>query len=695
MCTDRTPQRPRPARSAVLLLAAMLLALLAAACSTPATPQVPAAESTVAPPVAAEPTVAPAVPAPAPVSATAAAPAPDADPTNFGEAPTLAELVSAGTLPPVAERLPANPLVVPVVEAIGTYGGTWRAGLVGGNDTLWLQRTIGYENLVRWNPEWTEVVPNVAESFEASEDATAYTFTLREGMRWSDGEPFTADDIMFWFEDVALNQELTPNRGTNPPTVEKLDQHTVRFSFEEPNGLFLQTLATTSGEFATRYPKHYLKQFHPTYNPDGIDKLVQESGAANWVELFQRKGAAIAGTPYDAIWSNAELPRLHAWVITTPYGESTQVVAERNPFYFKVDPDGNQLPYIDKVVYEVVQSPDVLLLKALNGEIDMQDRSIATLQNKAVFADNMEKGGYRFFDTIPATMNTNLINLNLNHKDPVKRELFQNKDFRIGLSYAINRPEIIDLVFVGQGEPFQAAPRPESPFYNEQLATQYTEYDVAKANEHLDKAGLTERDAEGYRLGPDGKRVSFVVEIAAGFSQAHVDVMQLVAAQWKVVGIEAAVKPVDRALFDTRRLANEHDAVIWDGAGGLDVIQNGNYYFPRSNRSDYAQAWATWYLNPSGDGAQTAPEEPPAAVQQQMQLYDQLTRTSDPAEQEQLMREILDIAAEQFYTIGISLPSNTYGIVKNNFRNVPAQMPNAFVYPQPAPTNPSQYFIEP
>jgi ABC-type transport system substrate-binding protein len=538
-------------------------------------------------------------------------------------------------------------------------------------------------------------VPNVAESFEASDDATSYTFKLREGLRWSDGAPFTADDIMFWYEGVSLNAELTPNRGANPPVVEKLDQYTVKFVFEEPNGLFLPTLATLAGDYATRYPKHYLEQFHPTYNPDGIEALVKESGAANWVELFQRKGAAVSGTPYDAMWSNPELPRLHAWVITTPYGESTQVVAERNPYYFKVDPDGNQLPYIDRVVYEVVQSADVLLLKALNGEIDMQDRNLATLPNKAVFADSMEQGGYRFFDTIPATMNTCLINLNLNHKDPGKRELFQNKDFRIGLSYAINRQEIIDLVFVGQGEPFQAAPRPESPFYDEQLAKQYTEFDLAKANEHLDKAGLAERDSEGYRLGPDGKRVSFIVEIATGFSQAHVDVMQLVATQWKEVGIEAAIKPVDRALFDMLRLANEYDAVVWDGAGGLDVLQNGNYYFPRSNRSDFAQAWATWYINREGDGAQTAPEEPPAAVQKQMELHDQLLRTSDPAEQDTLMREILAIAGDEFYTIGISLPSNTYGIVKNNFRNVPTVMPNGFLYPHPAPTNPSQYFIQP
>ncbi len=700
--------RPRHAlpdglRKGVALLAVLLLVGLVVACSAAPTPQQEApkapaaAQPTTAPaPASQQPTTAPAAQSVAqPTAAQAQAPtqAPAAAPTKFSEAPQLAALVKEGKLPAVEQRLPKTPVVVPVVEKIGKYGGTWRTSLLGGADTVWLDRTIGYENLVRWDPEWRTVIPNVAASFQASPDAKEFTFKLREGMKWSDGEPFTADDILFWYEDVSMNKQLTPNRGNNPPTVEKVDQYTVKFKFEKSNGLFIQTLATTTGEEYVRYPKHYLQQFHIKYNPDKVEQLAKENNAENWVKLFQIKGSSVPGTPSNAMWSNPDLPTLHAWRITTPYGGGDRVVADRNPYYFKADPQGNQLPYIDRVTYQVAQNAEVLVLKAASGEIDMQDRNITTLQNKAVLTDNMQKGNYRFIDEVTATMNTNTIALNLTHKDPVKRQIFQNKDFRIGLSYAINRQEIIDLVYVGQGQPFQNAPRPESPFYDEKMAKQYTEYSVAKANEYLDKAGFAKKDGDGFRLGPDGKRISIVIEVAAA-QTVQVDSMQRVAEHWKKVGIDAQVKPQDRSLFDQRRGANEHDVVVWDGAGGLDVVVNPPYYFPWGTRSDYAQAWASWYVNPTGAGAQTKPEEPPAATKKQMELYRQLEATGDIAKQNELMKQVLAIAADEFYTIGISLPANMYGIVKNNMRNVPKVMPNAFTYPNPAPTNPAQYFFE-
>ncbi len=239
-------------------------------------------------------------------------------------------------------------------------------------------------------------------------------------------------------------------------------------------------------------------------------------------------------------------------------------MAERNPFFYKVDPEGNQLPYIDRATYDVVQDKETLVLKAVNGEIDMQERNIASLQNKAVFTDNRQKGNYGFYETIPSSMNTTIIALNLTHKDPTKRQVFQNKDFRIGLSHAINRQEVIDVVFVSQGEPWQAAPRKESELYSEKLAKQYTEYDARRANEHLDKV-LPQKDGQGMRLGPDGKRFSFQIE-AQGTEQ--IDSLVLLQGYLQKVGIDMQVKAEDRALLYTRKNANEHDAVIWGGDGG-------------------------------------------------------------------------------------------------------------------------------
>jgi peptide/nickel transport system substrate-binding protein len=660
-----------------------LIVALVAACGVPAD-QAPAVEEA---PAAQEP----------------AAQAPAEQPASSGEleAPMLAERVAAGDLPPLEERLPANPAVVEPFEGPGQYGGTWHSGLRGGQDNAWLVRIMGYDYLVRWDLNWETVIPNLAESFESNADATEYTFKLREGVKWSDGEPFTADDIVFWYEAVIADEEyeaIHPVESwllaeNEPVVVEKVDDYTVKFVFPAPNGLFLQRLATPSGDDPTRFPAHYCSQFHAKFNTENLDELVAENNATDWVNLFELKCGNIEGTPYDSMWYNADLPTLYAWEVTTPYGgNSTQVVAERNPYYWKVDDQGRQLPYIDRLEAEIGDDVQVLVLRALNGEIDMQDRHIASLDNKAVFADNMEASDYRFFDTIPSSMNTNAIAFNLTHKDPVKREIFQNKDFRIALSHAINRQEIIDVVYVGQGEPYQLAPRPTSPFYHEQLAKQYTEYDPDLANEMLD-AIYPEKNADGIRLGPDGNPIAFNVEVDAT-QLDRINVLELIKGYWEAVGIQANIVAEDRSLLYTRKDGNEHDVAVWGGDGGLDVILEPRWYFPFSMESWYAQAWVTWYNNPSGEGALTAPEEPSAAAQQQMELYDQIKASGDAAEQAELMNQILDIAAEEFYAIGISLGAPGYGIVKNTFHSVPSPHPGAWLYPNPGPTHPEQYWME-
>ncbi|MCB0183700.1 MAG: ABC transporter substrate-binding protein, partial [Caldilineaceae bacterium] len=563
------------------------------------------------------------------------------------EAPALAEMVAAGSLPPLEERLPATPKVVEPVEAPGQYGGTWRMGLNGGQDNALLVRTMAYQNLVRWTPDWTGIEPNVAAEYTSSEDATEFTFTLREGMKWSDGEPFTADDILFWYNDILVNDEYEAVHnvptwliaGGEPVTVEKVDDSTVKFIFAEPNGLFLQRLATPGGDAPTRWPMHYCSQFHPDYNGDNMDALIAEADATDWVNLMELKCGNVNGTPYDALWQNGDLPTIFPWILTTPYGAGTQVVAERNPYFWKVDSDGRQLPYIDRLVYDVGEDAEVLVLKALNGEIDMQDRHIASLSNKAVFVDNMEAGGYHFFDTIPSGMNNIAIALNLTHKDPMKREMYQNKDFRIALSHAINRQEIIDVVYVGQGEPYQLAPRPTSPFYNEQLAKQYTEYDPDLANEILDGI-YPEKNADGIRLGPDGNPVTLIVDVTSN-QQDRVDALGLIQGYWNAVGIDMQINSMDRSLLYTRKDSNEHDVSVWGGDGGLDVVLEPRWYFPYSGESLYAEAWQSWFNNPTGEGALTPPEEPPAGPKQQMELYREIQGTGDAAQQEELMKQIL------------------------------------------------------
>jgi peptide/nickel transport system substrate-binding protein len=620
----------------------------------------------------------------------------EASPTfaSFQEAPILAEQVAAGALPAVADRLPPQPLVIENVESVGQYGGTWRTALIGGSDTPWLGRTVGYDNLMRWDPEWEETIPNIAERWEVNEDARRWTITLRQGLKWSDGAPFTSADVDFAVNDVYLNPDLTTSQGLNPYTIEIADEWTFTLVFEKPAGLFLKQMSIDSGRGRdlTRFPRHYLEQFHETYNTTNLADLVAAEGAADWVELFRKKGLGIPGTPYDATWGNTELPTLFGWRLVEPYADQARTRVERNPYYWKVDPAGNQLPYIDEVIFEQVQDPEVLLLKVAAGEIDMHARHINTEINRPVLADAQESGGFHFFEQQKASMNTVSIALNLTHKDPVTREIFQNLDFRIGLSHAINRQEIIDAVMVSQGEPWQLAPRRETPFFNETLAKQYTEFDVDLANQHLDKV-LPQKDGDGKRLRPDGQKLVISIEYAAGLDPYHNDSAPLIATYWQNVGIESVTTPEDRTLLYTRKDSNDHDCVIWGGDGGLkDAMQEPRWYFPYSNESNFAPAWYVWYSKPSNPMTQA--EEPPEAARQQMDLYEQLKQTADPDEQNAIFAQLLEIAQQQFWAMGISLPNNGYGIVKNTFHNVPAAMPGAAIYPDPGPTNPQQYFIQ-
>jgi len=617
----------------------------------------------------------------------------DAAAGDSNEAPEWAEMVAAGTLPALDERLPAEPMVVTPEESVGQYGGTWRAGLRGGSDNAWFFRTIGYEPLVRWTRDWTGVKENVAKSWEVNDDATEYTFQLREGMKWSDGEPFTSADIIFWYEDVLTNEEITPSvpnwlvAGDEPVVIEALDDYSVKFSFAAPHGTLLLQLASANGPPVTSYPAHYMKQFHIDYNDD-VAATAEEEGYEDWVAYFLSKNEG-GCCGYYAV--DAALPTIHGWALTAAYGEDTTTVrAHRNPYYWKVDTAGNQLPYIDEVVYDVGNDVETLVLKALNGELDYQDRHIATFNNKAVFFDGMESGGYVLTNRVDANNNQMEISLNLTHADPDMRALFNNLDFRKGLSHALDRQEMIDLVFVGQGEPWQAAPLPSSPYYNEQLATQYLEYNTDTANELLDAAGLTERDDDGFRMMENGERAAFTIDVPT-VSTEHIDMLELVQRYWKDVGIDMTPNVIDRSLGQQRLEAGEHDANVWGAPGGIGfgTLLDPRNFVPMHGHSRYAYKWYLYWQNPENELA----EEPPAAVLEQFDLYRQVLATSDPDAQAALMGEVMQIAADQFYTIGITQPASTYAVANANLMNIMDAMPSAWQYPTPGPSDPEQWFF--
>lgn len=611
----------------------------------------------------------------------------------YEQAPMLDAAVEAGDLPPVDDRLPAKPEVIAPLESIGTYGGTLRRMLGGSNDHNSILRVVSPQGLTRWKPDFSEVVPNVAESWEVNDEGTEFTFHLREGMKWSDGTPFTADDIVFFVDDLLHNKEFYPN----PPArfvvageamrAEKVDDHTVKLIFAAPYGTFLTELATPLAQEPVLWAKHYCQQFHPKYNPD-VQKMVDETEAVeDWPALYRLNCGEVEAPNR---WSNPERPTLDPWLVT---GEgysagSTQVVMERNPYFWQVDTEGNQLPYIDKLQMGVAQDNQALLLEAVAGNIDMQRRKISNISNKPVLAENMEKGGYKILNMINSNSNSMAIHFNMTHKDPVMRDVIRNRDVRAALSLGIDREEIIDIVYAGQGEPWQIGPRPDHVLYNEKLGRQLTEYDPDRANELLDQAGLTERDGDGYRLLPDGRRFTFNVNYTGIEQPDWGDSLEIIKEQWEEIGVELNASSVERSIYYSRGEANEHDFMVWGAPGGLDpTLSPRDVLAVHPQASWFAIPWTRWYLSGGSEG-----EEPTEAMKERLALYDAYKAEADQGKALDIFRQIHTIAAEELEVIGISLAPNLVGVVNAKLRNVPEAIPASWMYPDPGPTLPQTYY---
>lgn len=638
-----------------------------------------------------------------------AAVVPAAAESFYREAPELAAKVARKELPPVGQRLPSNPLLLQVEEEIGRYGGIWRLGMIGKGDGLLSYRTIGYEPLVRWDAAWRRLMPNVAQSYHVNDNATVFTFQLRPGLRWSDGVPFTAEDIRFWFDDVLMEGELggeQPHwmpRGRQGVRVRIVGEHAVVFQFDQPNSLFLATLAGGQ-DFgsATDFPQHALKRFHRRYNPDADTEALAQ-GFKSWEERFQlvarvNNSLSDAGSllrrrnpDLSAVVRAEPIPTLNAWVIDRREpGNPARVVAARNPYYWKVDPAGNQLPYIDRVEFLEVANVQQLKGLLMRGVIGMQARHVTGQSVQDDIPAILEQGGYRALTVLPSDSNTLPLAFNQTHPDPARRAILSSKDLRIALSLAIDRRAIIDHVYNGQGEPYQMAPRPESRYFSARLARQHLDHDPRRANAMLDGLGFTGRDAEGFRLDRSGER--FRLTLLTRRDRPHqTEAMTMIARDWRQVGVEAQVRPVDRQELRDLVASNQYEVALSSGDGGMDAVLEAYAYVPLLQESFFAPAWARWVDDPAAPDA----EPPPPPVMEQLSLYGKLQESPDPDLQARHVAAILDIAAEQFFSIGISTQAPRTGVVPTDFRNVPRLMTESWLYPAPAPTNPSQYFIAP
>ena len=611
--------------------------------------------------------------------------------TSYKESPAVAELVRAGRLPAVDKRLPEQPLVVPVVERTGEYGGIWRRAFLGPADANNYVRVV-YDGLFRFSPDGASIEPKIAAGADPSADFKTWTLRLRKGSRWSDGAPFTADDILFWYKDVLLNKDLTPalpgwirNTDGTAALVEKIDETTIRFSYAAPATLFLTAVANQDGAdrtYAMFLPAHYLKQFHPAHAAKAdIDRATQAAGFKTWTELFANRNA-----PPE----NPERPTMAAWAATSRVSDPVFTL-RRNPYYVGVDPAGNQLPYIDEVRFTYFADVQALNLAAIAGNFDMQERHIQ-MTNYPVLKEQERTGKYRII-TWPTFGGADaVIAFNQTYKaDAEVGKLLANRDFRIALSHAINRDQIKESVFLGLGEARQGVPAPWHPYYpGAEYAQKFTEFNPALANKLLDGIGLTKKDSQGIRLMPNGKQATIEISVVPAFG-AWPDVALLVSKDWEAVGIRAVVQIRERALHFKMNESNELMTEVWNQDTSAFPYTGNAKVDPRNAPIlTIGPLMRTWVNSGGKDGVEPSPE-----FKRIMQLID-TARTVGQAGQIEAAKEIYRIWADNLYEIGtVGLTPMVQGVVvaATKFRNVPTTLGNDWPLRSPGNARTEQFFF--
>lgn len=589
----------------------------------------------------------------------------------------LAERVARGELPPVAERLPGTPAVVKPIHEIGQYGGTWRRVAMGKTDFSLVNR-LGYEPLLRWDSTGRDVIPGVAESWEVLDEGRAFLFHLRKGMRWSDGAPFTSEDLLFWYHDVLRNSSLTPVIPSwlvlddTPVVVEAPDAHTVVFRFSRPYGLFTRFLAFRGNELF--YPKHYLSQFHASYAPvEELEARAKAIGADLWYRYFGRMAD---------VFSNPDLPALRPFLLRTDPA-ALRVICERNPYYWKVDPEGHQLPYIDRIAFTVVQNAEIANIKAMNGEVDYQNRRIDTA-NFPLFMANRKRFNYqvrRDFEEAGV-----LMYVNPHSRDEVIRPILQDRRFRIALSLAINRAELIDLVYSGMAKPARVVGAPWDAYWLPEFDRDYLEYDPVRAGELLDEVGLT-RDGQGRRYLPDGSRFRRILDVYPSEAGTGIDLWQLVADYFREVGLDFVVKTDSPTLSMMQAMNGNCDFWCY-AAAGLHWDVDPNWYVPLTPASYFAPLYGRYTATRGKGGV-----KPPPEYARLLDWYSEMQSTLDDARRLELGRNILRQFSEECYTIGICR-TELLTIVNNRFKNVPDQIIHSYRLMTPGYMGIEQFYLE-
>ncbi|NLV92127.1 MAG: ABC transporter substrate-binding protein [Firmicutes bacterium] len=634
-----------------------------------------------------------------------------AAPKKYNEAPMLAEKVAAGLLPPVEERLPENPMVIKPLHGVGQYGGTWVR--FESSPTWGALRMIMYgHSPIRWVDDALGIEGNWVESWESNEDATEWTLNIRKGIKWSDGVPMTSADFMFWWEDMVLNPEMSDQvpdyfiAGRRTAQIWAPDEWTINVKFAASAPLLPERMACwVNNGHGERLivPAHYLKQFHPDYTDEYTDFEVLEERMEWWV--------------------NPECPVLTAWM-PVEHRVSQKLILERNPYYWAVDTEGNQLPYIDRIEVDYVEDVEVIKLKLLNGEGHMQVRPYLQLSDLSMLMRGQQAGNYRVYLWDSGSGTGPMLYWNWNHPDDAKREVYRMPEFRRALSHALNRERMQRMLYFGLGTPTSGTFSPKAAEYGrteegaaiyEQWRTAWLEYNPEKAKAMLDAAGIVDQDGDGWRDLPNGQPLTVRIDFNAQASRTDVQINEMAAADWEAIGVRTQLNPVDGSqlsLMDANATFDVHNS--WEVGDGPNHLVFPQWIVP-IDVSRWAPLNGGWYsvigTDKEGTELDKAPRErspvreepePGSPVARLQELYDIAKVEPDQAKRDQLALEMVKIHIEEGpFFLGTICNYPRPVVVSNKMHNVPdvTDLPrggavNPYITPYPAMTMPEQYWLE-
>lgn len=623
---------------------------------------------------------------------------------NFSTNPEIealnGEIKGNPDLPPLAERIPEEPLVVVPYESVGKYGGTLHAlsnaTEAGTSDFL----STRHVNLVRYSDDLQTIVPNIAKSWEWNDEYTQLTFKLRKGHKWSDGAPFTSADVKFWYDNLALDPKIIEKPQSyvlvagERMTVDTPDETTVVFNLPSPKPGLLAHFATT---YAPAFqPKHFLGQYHPDINPDA-DKLAQEAGFENGIALvsayYGNSDWTDTPTPMlsapDKVGNlpKATQPTLESHIYITDTTEGRKLVA--NPYFHMVDPTGQQLPYISRQDELYANDNEVRILKLVNGEADYKSQSL-TLASAPLLLENQEKGDYRV--QLKPQIASYTLAFNVTSENMEKRKVFGDVRFRRAMSVAMNRDEINEVAFFGQGEAVQYtgfSPRPD--FIPEDLEKAYIQYDPDMAKSLLDEVGMKDADGDGFRELPNGDKIVLNLQFATQGIAG--EVVELIGQNWADVGIETTVKEVTPDEYRSAQSSNQLDVLMWlKGQPVAMHLGDATYWEPPFDGYfdlRTGMLWAEWNDSNGASGV-----EPPAWVKEMGKdvVAFQSAAPGSPEQGEYGLKLAQAIVDQMLFIGTIKAPAPIYS--RNALKNVTEFKTWSYEYYRTYPYLPAQWWLD-